>query len=273
MNLGLKGKHALITGGSSGIGLEITRVFLDEEMQVTATYNHSREELDQLAEKWADALCIVQVDVRNEVDVENLFLQATDSFGRVDILVTSAGVANHEGRSLQEMPLAQWENTFAVNVTGTFLCAKYFFANLDSHRDTSASLILIGSTAGAIGEAWYSDYSSSKAALHGLMMSLKNEIPLLARHGRVNLINPGWTLTPMAEDALTDAMNLRRILQTIPMRKIASVSDVANAALYLASDILSGHISGQTITVSGGMEGRVLFTPDEIDLSSRRGTE
>jgi 3-oxoacyl-[acyl-carrier protein] reductase len=158
-----------------------------------------------------------------------------------------------------------------VNLTGSFLCAKYFFANLERHPGESASLILIGSTAGFFGEAWYSDYSTSKAGLHGLMMSLKNEIVHLSRKGRVNLVNPGWTVTPMAEDALKDYGMVRRILQTVPMRKVASPKDIANTILYLASDRLSGHVSGQTINVAGGMEGRVLFTQDEIDPSLSRG--
>jgi NAD(P)-dependent dehydrogenase (short-subunit alcohol dehydrogenase family) len=101
--------------------------------------------------------------------------------------------------------------------------------------------------------------------MHGMMMSLKNEIVHLAPLGRVNLVNPGWTLTPMAEKALTDKDMVKRILQTIPMRKTAVSEDIAGAILYLASDNLAGHVSGQTITVAGGMEGRVLFTPDEID--------
>lgn len=96
-------------------------------------------------------------------------------------------------------------------------------------------------------------------------MSLKNEIVHLAPKGRVNLVNPGWTMTPMAEEALTDRDMTKRILQTIPMRKTAVPKDIAGAILYLASDVLAGHVSGQTITVAGGMEGRVLFTLDEID--------
>ena len=125
-------------------------------------------------------------------------------------------------------------------------------------------MILVGSTAGVFGEAWYSDYATSKAGMHGLMMSLKNEITHIAPKGRVNIVNPGWTLTPMAEEALSDNDMVTRILQTIPMRKTATPQDISSAILFLASDVLAGHVSGQTINVSGGMEGRLLFTPDEI---------
>jgi NAD(P)-dependent dehydrogenase (short-subunit alcohol dehydrogenase family) len=210
-------------------------------------------------------LLIVKANQTKETDIESLFRQASNKFGRVDILVANAGIANHEGVAVQDMNLSQWEKTISVNLTGSFLCAKYFFANLERYRGEAASLILVGSTAGIFGEAWYSDYSASKAGMHGFMMSLKNEITHIAPKGRVNIVNPGWTLTPMAEEALTDKDMVTRILQTIPMRKTATPQDISSAILYLASDVLSGHVSGQTINVAGGMEGRVLFTAREIN--------
>ncbi|MFW9943494.1 MAG: SDR family NAD(P)-dependent oxidoreductase [Candidatus Sifarchaeia archaeon] len=271
MDAGLQNRHAVITGASGGIGLETTRVFLEEGAKVTATYRTSEMGLVDLQNKWEGKLTLSRVDVRRESEIEKLFLDAGKNYGRADILVASAGIANPEGKAVHEMSLGQWENTLAVNLTGSFLCAKHFFANLERHPGDSASMILIGSTAGFFGEAWYCDYSTSKAGLHGLMMSLKNEIVHLSRKGRVNLVNPGWTVTPMAEDALKDHGMVRRILQTVPMRKVASTKDIANTILYLASDKLSGHVSGQTINVAGGMEGRVLFTQDEIDHSISRG--
>ena len=271
LNTGLQNRHAVVTGASGGIGLEVTRVLLEEGARVTATYRTSDVGLVDLQKRWQDELTLRRVDVRQESEIEQLFISASKHFGRVDILVANAGIANAEGKAIQDMSLAQWEDTLAVNLTGSFLCAKHFFANLESHPGESASLILIGSTAGFFGEAWYCDYSTSKAGLHGLMMSLKNEIVHLSRKGRVNLVNPGWTVTPMSEDALNDHVMVTRILQTIPMRKVASSKDVANTILYLASDRLSGHVSGQTINVAGGMEGRVLFTQDEIDPSLSRG--
>ncbi len=265
MDTGLSGKHVVITGASGGIGFETVKMFLAEGAKVTATFNSSKRELDSLQKSTPDQLLLVKVDQTHEEEVEDLFSQANTRFGRVDILVANAGIANHEGVAIQDMTLSQWERTISVNLTGAFLCAKYFFVNLEKYRDDSASLILIGSTAGFFGEAWYCDYATSKAGMHGLMMSLKNEISHIAPKGRVNLVNPGWTLTPMAEEALTDKDMVTRILQTIPMRKTAKPHDIASAILYFASDVLSGHVSGQTINIAGGMEGRVLFTPGEIN--------
>ena len=96
-------------------------------------------------------------------------------------------------------------------------------------------------------------------------MTLKNEIVHLSVRGRVNLVNPGWTVTPMAEDALSDKARVSRIMQTIPLRKVAAPADIAHAILYLSSDKLAGHVSGQTITAAGGMEGRVLFSGDDVE--------
>ncbi|KXH70523.1 MAG: hypothetical protein AM326_04285 [Candidatus Thorarchaeota archaeon SMTZ-45] len=268
MDTGLSGKHVMVTGASGGIGLEVTRQLLAEGARVTGTYNRSSQPLDSIKKKWAEHLEVVKVDQTSEDEVKLLFEQANRTFGRVEVLVANAAISPLEGKAIQDMSLEQWERTLRVNLTGTFLCSKYFFKNLEKFAGDSASLILVGSTAGFFGEAWHVDYSTSKAALHGMLMSLKNEIVHLAPKGRVNLVNPGWTMTPMAEEALTNKDMTRRILQTIPMRKTAVPKDIAGAILYLASDKLAGHVSGQTITVAGGMEGRVLFTPAEVEPNS-----
>ncbi|MFW9976944.1 MAG: SDR family NAD(P)-dependent oxidoreductase [Candidatus Thorarchaeota archaeon] len=264
MDLGLTNKHVIITGASSGIGLETTRKFLQEGAQVTACFRTDPRQLTDIEEEYSSHLNLVKADISKESDVEFLFAEACNGYGRVDIAVANAGIANHEGIGVHEMSLEQWNRIVSVNLTGAFLTAKHFFQNLESNPGDHASLVLIGSTAGVFGEAWYSDYSTSKAGMHGLMMSLKNEIVHLAERGRVNIVNPGWTLTPMAEEAMADSIMVSRIFQTLPMRKIATSSDIANAILFLSSDTTAGHISGQTITLAGGMEGRVLFTPDEV---------
>ncbi len=265
LDTGLSGKHILVTGASGGIGLEVTQQLLLEGVRVTGTYNRSSEPLDDIKKDWSKHLNVVKVDQMSEEEVRVLFGAANKTFGRVDVLVANAAIAPLEGKAIQEMSLEQWEQTLRVNLTGTFLCSKYFFDNLQKYPGETASLILIGSTAGLFGEAWHVDYSTSKSALHGIMMSLKNEIVHLAPRGRVNLVNPGWTMTPMAKATLTDKEKTKRILQTIPMRKTAVPEDIARVILFLASDKLAGHVSGQTITIAGGMEGRVLFTQEEID--------
>ena len=93
------------------------------------------------------------------------------------------------------------------------------------------------------------------------------ELARLAPRGRVNVVCPGWIVTPMTADFAADSERVRRVLQTIPLRKVGRPHDVAAAVVYLASDHLAGHVSGQVLTVAGGMEGRLLYGPDEVDPS------
>ncbi|MGY5854389.1 MAG: SDR family oxidoreductase [Candidatus Thorarchaeota archaeon] len=262
MDTDLKDKHVVVTGASGGIGLEVVRQFLSEGGRVTAIYKTSERDLSNLRQEWSDYIITIKADIREEEDVRKAFKKTNEKFGRVDILVANAGIANPHSL-IQDMTLEQWENTISINLTGSFLCAKYFFQNLRKFPGDNGNLILVGSTAGLFGEAGFCDYSASKAGMHGLLMSLKNEIVHLVPRGRVNLVNPGWTLTPMVEGLEEDKERVKRILQTMPLRKLANPEDIASTILYLASDRLAGHVSGQTITVAGGMEGRVLFELDE----------
>ena len=265
MNTGFKSKHVVVTGASSGIGFDSISFFLAEGAKVTACYNSDPKNLKTLINSYPERLNVVKVNVRNEPDVAFLFTEANKVFGRIDVTVANAGIVFHDDAPVHEMSIEQWQNTIAVNLTGVFLCAKLFFANLKKYPGDDASLVLVGSTAGEIGQAGYCDYSTSKAGLRGLLMTLKNEIVHLAVRGRVNLVNPGWTITPMTEGELSDKTTMSRILQTIPLRKVATPSDITHAILYLSSDKLAGHVSGQTITIAGGMDGRVLFSRDDVE--------
>jgi len=265
LDSGFENKHVVVTGASGGIGFDTVARFLVEGARVTACYNSDPRGLTVLATEYPEQLNHIAVDVQEESSVMSLFTKANAAFGRVDACVANAGIAFHEGVAIHDMSMDRWRKTLAVNLTGVFLCAKYFFENLQQYPGDDASLVMVGSTSGEFGEAGYCDYSTSKAGLKGLLMTLKNEIVHLAVRGRVNLVNPGWTITPMAEDALSDTAMVSRIMQTIPLRKVAAPPDIANAILYLASDALAGHVSGQTITVAGGMEGRVLFSKDNIE--------
>ena len=265
MNTGFQSKHVVVTGASGGIGFDSISLLLAEGAKVTACYKSDPRNLSTLTDSYPERLNVVKVDVRNESEVAFLFTEANTVFGRVDVTVANAGIFSHDGVAVHEMTIEQWQKTLAVNLTGVFLCAKHFFANLKKYPGDDASLVLVGSTSGEFGEAWYCDYSTSKAGLRGLLMTLKNEIVHLAVRGRVNLVNPGWTVTPMAEVALSDKAMVSKIMQTIPLRKVATPSDITHAILYLSSDKLAGHVSGQTITVAGGMEGRVLFSRDDIE--------
>ena len=261
----INNKHVVVTGAAGGIGIEIVKQFLGEGAKVTATYHSKKGGLESLVDQNKNMLALCKADLTKEADVKKLFSYANSKFERVDILVSNAGIANPHS-FVQDISLNQWNNTIRTNLTSAFLCSKYFFQNLQKYANEQASIVFIGSTAGLFGEAGFCDYATSKAGMHGLIMSLKNEIAHLASRGRVNLVNPGWTLTPMAEEVAKDKEKMKRILQTIPMKKIATPKDIASVVVYLSSDSLAGHISGQTITIAGGMEGRVLYNKEETGL-------
>jgi 3-oxoacyl-[acyl-carrier protein] reductase len=109
------------------------------------------------------------------------------------------------------------------------------------------------------GEAGHADYASAKSAVvRGLLLSLKNEIVRIAPWARVNAVCPGWTVSPMTRTTLDDPSLVERATRTMPLRKVAQPEDIARQIVVLASDELSGHVTGQVVLVAGGMEGRIL---------------
>ena len=155
-----------------------------------------------------------------------------------------------------ELPLARWEETLRANLTASFLTARGFLRGVASRGH--GSLVLVGSTAGLVGEAGHADYAAAKSAiLQGLLLSLKNEVVRVAPGARVNAVAPGWTESPMTRESLDDE-TLARVTRTMALKEVAQPEDVARQVVVLASDELSGHVTGQVVTVAGGMEGRVI---------------
>ncbi|MHA2032518.1 MAG: SDR family NAD(P)-dependent oxidoreductase [Candidatus Kariarchaeaceae archaeon] len=270
MDTGLEGKKILVTGSSGGIGKAIIEILIQEKAVPIIHYNsrkESVEELEKLAKSEGLEYLICQADVSKETDVRVMFNHIDKKFGGLDGLVNNAGIWPEKNTPIHEMSLNQWENTLNVNLKSIFLCSKEFMKNREKHSGEFGSIVLIGSTAGVFGEEGHIDYSSSKAALHGFMLSLKNEIVRVIRYGRVNIVSPGWTLTRMAENELKNHSGVTKALQTIPLRKIANARDIAKSVVHLLSDELSSHVSGQNIVIAGGMEGRLQHEKHEIDIN------
>ena len=155
-----------------------------------------------------------------------------------------------------ELSLERWEETLRANLTASFLVARAFLREVE--RSEHGSLVLVGSTAGVFGEAGHADYAAAKSAITGgLLLSLKNEIARIAPRGRVNAVAPGWTESPMTRGHV-DPDRVRAISRTMALRKVAQPEDVAAQVVVLASDALSGHVTGQLVVVAGGMEGRTV---------------
>jgi 3-oxoacyl-[acyl-carrier protein] reductase len=171
-----------------------------------------------------------------------------------------AGIWPAEDVPVAELPLERWRKTIDANLTATFLTARGFLAQLGERE---GSLVLVGSTAGIFGEAGHADYAAAKSAiLGGLLLSLKNEVVRRNPLARVNAVAPGWTVSPMTRDAL-DSETVDRVTRTMALRKVASVDDVAAQVVALASPVISGHVTGQVVTVAGGMEGRIVHAGPE----------
>lgn len=255
METGLKGKGVIVTGGAGGIGSALVRAFAAEGARVCVHYRTNEERARALA---ADVSGVaIPADITREHEVNELIGSSVRELGRLDVLVANAGAWPAEDEPVWEMPVERWRQTIAVNLEGTFLCCRAFLRHVAETGE--GNVVLIGSTAGVFGEAGHSDYAAAKGALtSGFLKSLKNEIVRVAPCGRANAVCPGWTVTEMTRDVLEDPELEPRVTRTMAMRKLGRAEDVAKTVVSLASDVISGHVSGEVITVAGGMEGRVL---------------
>ncbi len=259
MDTGLAGKRILVTGASGGIGAATARAFADEGARVAVHFNRGKERAETLAAELDDAL-LVQADLTQEADVDRMFAEVVEALGGVDVCAAVAGVWPRADEPVWELPLERWRATLDANLTATFLTARGF--GREVARSGHGTLVLIGSTAGLVGEAGHADYAAAKSAVvHGLLLSLKNELVRVAPRARVNAVCPGWTESPMTRGEL-EPEQLARVTRTMALRKVAQPEDIARQIVVLASDELSGHVTGQIVTVAGGMEGRVIHEED-----------
>jgi 3-oxoacyl-[acyl-carrier protein] reductase len=267
MEAGLAGLNVLITGASGGIGRALADAFGAEGCGLALHANSQPVELEKFAasQPWSARARCFRADLRDPVAFERAVdAWHTASGERLDVCIVNAGIWPPEYLPLHELPVERVREVIDVNLLGALWTARAFLrllARTGPRKDgRGASVCFIGSTAGRFGEAGHIEYSASKAALHGIVRSLKNEIVKLDPRGRVNLIEPGWTLTPMAEASLDSAM-VERVYATAPLRQLARPDDVASMAVALASPRISGHVSGEFLTIAGGMEGRLLWPP------------
>jgi 3-oxoacyl-[acyl-carrier protein] reductase len=238
-----------VTGGSGGIGAACARSFAAEGAEVVVHFHLGRDRAQAIAEEIGGR--IAGADLTDEAQVERLF----DEEGELDVCAAIAGVWPADDEPVWELSLERWRATLDANLTATFLTARGFLRQLG---DRDGALVLCGSTAGLVGEAGHADYAAAKSAITGgLLSSLKNEAVRRNPHCRVNAVAPGWTESPMTRGRV-DPEQIRLITRTMALRKVAQPEDVAAAVVTLASPLLAGHVSGQVVTVAGGMEGRVV---------------
>jgi 3-oxoacyl-[acyl-carrier protein] reductase len=243
----LRGKAALVTGGSRGIGREIAIELAAAGAAVAVNYRRSRREAESVVREITAAggrAIPIKADVSSPADATALLRSARSAFGRLDILVNNAGI--WEEASIERMTPRDLERTLAVNLKGVVYCCRAAVPALRASR--TGRIINISSTAALLGEPLHSHYAASKGGLEALTKSLAVEL------GRwritSNSVAPGWTVTDMTVRELRTAKG-KKLLREIPLRKVATPPEVAAAVVFLASD-LSSHITGVMIPVDGG---------------------
>jgi 3-oxoacyl-[acyl-carrier protein] reductase len=273
METNLRDCVVLVTGASGGIGSGIARKFAAEGACLVLQYRSGRARVAKLQRelKGIESFA-VQADLTKEPDARRMVRQAVERFGRVDILVANAGSWEVRDVAIHRMAAQQWRRTMDGVLTTTFFTVRAFLGQVAKQR--RGNLVLVSSTAAIFGEAMHADYAAGKAALaYGLTRSLKNEIARIAPHtrgycgGRVNCICPGWTVVPRLVAKLADEKTIRKVVSTMALPQLARPEDVANAVVFLSSDTLARHITGQVLVIAGGMEGRQLWAPSEINTA------
>ena len=245
-------KVVLISGASRGIGAAAAARFAEAGAGGVIVHYHQRREaalsVAATAERHGAKTLVIGGDIGCPTEVARLFSEALSHFGRLDVVVGNAGVWPPAESPITELPSSQWSRTMHVNLDGVYhVCreaARIFV------RQQSGVIVTVSSTAGQRGEAGHADYAASKGAVISLTKSLAAE---LGPHGvRVNCIAPGWVDTEMTATALnSNPLDRQKILDSIPVRRIATPEEIAGPILFLASD-LARHVTGEVLNVNGG---------------------
>jgi len=253
VELSLKGKVALITGGSRGIGAATVRMFVEAGARVMFNYEKSRERAEQLVKELGDEHCAAMACNLSGTETAGELVAATvKHFGRLDALVANHGVWPSEDAAVDQMSDSQWRNTISVNVDAVFGLIKHSVARMKKQGKQSGAaghIVLVSSTAGQRGEAFHCDYAASKGALISMVKGLSTE---LARDGiYVNCVAPGWVHTDMSTPALEDQKRSAAIFATIPIGRVAKPEEIAAPILFLCT-AHAGFITGEIFNVNGG---------------------
>lgn len=245
--MSLKGKVAIVTGSSRGIGRASALALAREGANVVINYLEHEKEADKIVDiirKMGRQSLKVQADVRKFQEVLKMVDIAIKTFGRIDILVNNAGIVRD--RTLLKMEPNEWETVLATNLTGVFHCTKAVLEIM--LRQKSGRIINISSVVGQMGNFGQTNYVASKAGVIGFTKSLARE---LVRKGiTVNAIAPGFTETGLVK-SLPETIKAK-LLERIPMGRFAKPEEIAAVIVFIASDA-SSYVTGQVINVNGGM--------------------
>jgi NAD(P)-dependent dehydrogenase (short-subunit alcohol dehydrogenase family) len=242
----LMGKHAVVTGGGSGIGAATARLFAAEGAHVAILDRdlpRAERIATQIRESGGDAVAWA-CDVAEEIQLRQTVGRAAQHFGAIDILFNSAGIAIR--RTVSGTEADDWDRIMDTNLRGSFLCSKFC---LEHFRQEGGSIIHVSSVTGIMGVRSRAAYSASKGALVALTRNMA--IDLAGRNIRVNCVCPGFVRTPMAQPLLDDVVRRDRLVSMHPLGRLGEPEDIAMAVLFLASDE-SRWITGISLAVDGG---------------------
>jgi glucose 1-dehydrogenase len=256
MHISLQQQVALVTGASSGIGAGAAKALAAAGAAVVVNYNSNAEPAQALVQEIIAAggqAIAIGADVSKEDDVQELFAKTIEHFGYLDILLANSGL--QKDASIIDMTLADWNKVIDVNLTGQFLCARAAlrqFISQGMRPDVSRAMgkiIHMSSVHQLIPWAGHANYAASKGGVDLLMKSIAQEVG--ERRIRVNSIAPGAIRTAINRDAMAGDKEAE-VLKLIPYGRIGDPEDVANAVVWLASD-LSDYVHGTTLFIDGGM--------------------
>lgn len=245
-------KVLVVTGGSRGIGAETAKLGAARGYSVCVNFNRNREAaerlVDQIRAAGGEALA-VQADISREAEVLRLFRTVDEELGNITALVNNAGILDRQIR-VEETDEARLQRIFAVNVVGSFLCAREAVKRMSTrHGGKGGAIVNVSSAASRLGSPGeYVDYAASKGAIDTLTIGLSREV---ADEGiRVNAVRPGFIYTDMHADG-GEPGRVDRIKHTLPMKRGGHPVEVANAILWLLSDEAS-YTTGSFIDLAGG---------------------
>jgi 3-oxoacyl-[acyl-carrier protein] reductase len=243
----LRGKRALVTGGSRGIGAATARLLARAGASVVIGYRSRRDDAERVVSELRGAGATAHAhaaDLTTPAGSESLVAAAVEVMGGLDFFVANAGVWPAEEVPLGAMDEQRWMRTMRENVDSVFYTTRAVVRVIADH----GRIVLVSSTAGQRGEAYHADYGTSKGAVISLTKSLAVELG--ARDVTVNSVAPGWVDTEMVAGALTSEVRAR-VNAAIPLGRIATAEDIAGPIVFLCSP-LARHITGEILNVNGG---------------------
>lgn len=246
--LDFKNKNVCVTGGSRGVGLATALAFAKLGANVAITYakdTAAAESAQRAIEQLGVKSLVLKADTFEEEAHAEFLRHIATTWGSLDVAIANAGI--WRGAKIEEMAITDFREMMDVNMTGSFVLAKHAARLMKAQK--SGSIVLVSSTAGQRGEAEHSHYAASKGALISFTKSLAGE---LAPFGiRVNCVAPGWVQTDMTAATLNDPRKRQGVLDAIPLGRPAEADEIANAILFLASNLAS-FVTGEVLNVNGG---------------------